>query len=226
MSGRPPGISCPTSRAPGWISRRVAGSTPPRGERGLRRHAPVAAPRCAHIGPSSASSRSLKAKAEPKKERTPRLDDAGLPHRTLALAGLACARCGGRRGVLALKGTKHHVVTDKRGSPLAVLLSTANVHDKKCALPLLDAIQPIHNGRGGAHAGLASQPQAVAHPRGAPGRHSPGPRSPGLQPHPAAESCRALSKGVLNAEPTAVPRAARPLEGRAGVAAPRGARTG
>lgn len=47
------------------------------------------------------------------------------------------------------KGTKHHVVTDKRGRSLAVLLSAANVHDKRCALPLLDAIRPVHNGRRG-----------------------------------------------------------------------------
>uniref|UniRef100_UPI0013900426 IS5 family transposase n=1 Tax=Myxococcus sp. CA027 TaxID=2651866 RepID=UPI0013900426 len=47
------------------------------------------------------------------------------------------------------KGTKHHVVTDRKGSPLAVLLSAANVHDKKCALPLLDAIPSAHNGRRG-----------------------------------------------------------------------------
>jgi IS5 family transposase len=32
---------------------------------------------------------------------------------------------------------------------LAVLLSAANVHDKKRALPLIDAIPPVHNGRRG-----------------------------------------------------------------------------
>lgn len=38
---------------------------------------------------------------EPKKERTPRRDWAGLLRRTFALDGFACARCGGRRRVLA-----------------------------------------------------------------------------------------------------------------------------
>ncbi|WNG44525.1 ATP-dependent helicase HrpA [Archangium minus] len=38
---------------------------------------------------------------EPKKERTPRLDWAGLLRRTFALDVFACSRCGGRRQVLA-----------------------------------------------------------------------------------------------------------------------------
>ncbi|EPX61523.1 ATP-dependent helicase HrpA [Cystobacter fuscus DSM 2262] len=38
---------------------------------------------------------------EPKKERTPRLDWAGLLRRTFALDVFACASCGGRRQVLA-----------------------------------------------------------------------------------------------------------------------------
>nr|WP_225887793.1 IS5 family transposase [Myxococcus xanthus] len=47
------------------------------------------------------------------------------------------------------KGSKHHVLTDRKGSPLAVLLSAANVHDKKRALPLVDAVPPVHTGRRG-----------------------------------------------------------------------------
>ena len=38
---------------------------------------------------------------EPRKERTPRLDQAGLLRRTFALDVFACLRCGGRRRVLA-----------------------------------------------------------------------------------------------------------------------------
>ena len=38
---------------------------------------------------------------EPRKERTPRLDWAGLLKRTFALDVFACLRCGGRRRVLA-----------------------------------------------------------------------------------------------------------------------------
>jgi transposase len=45
-------------------------------------------------------------------------------------------------------GSKHHLVVDRRGLPLATLLSAANVHDKREALPLLDAIFPIKGPRG------------------------------------------------------------------------------
>ncbi|WP_395856984.1 IS5 family transposase [Cystobacter fuscus] len=45
-------------------------------------------------------------------------------------------------------GSKHHLVVDHRGLPLATLLSAANVHDKRKALPLLDAILPIKGPRG------------------------------------------------------------------------------
>jgi hypothetical protein len=45
-------------------------------------------------------------------------------------------------------GSKHHLVVDRRGLPLAILLSAANVHDKREALPLLDAILPIKGPRG------------------------------------------------------------------------------
>ena len=38
---------------------------------------------------------------EPKKERTPRLDWAGLLGRTFALDVFACASCGGRRQEMA-----------------------------------------------------------------------------------------------------------------------------
>ena len=40
-------------------------------------------------------------RVEPTKERTPRLDWAGLLRRTFALDVFACVRCGGRRRVLA-----------------------------------------------------------------------------------------------------------------------------
>src|SRR5688572_21966113 len=45
-------------------------------------------------------------------------------------------------------GSKHHLVVDRKGLPLAVLLSAANVHDKSEALLLLDAIGPIRGARG------------------------------------------------------------------------------
>ncbi len=64
---------------------------------------------------------------EPRKERTPRLDQAGLLRRTFALDVLACLRCGGRRRVLAYVkgagGVRHtygsHLAM--RGVPLKVI---------------------------------------------------------------------------------------------------------
>jgi transposase len=40
-------------------------------------------------------------------------------------------------------GTKHHVITDARGIPLAVTVTGANRHDVTQLLPLVDAIPPI-----------------------------------------------------------------------------------
>jgi putative transposase len=39
----------------------------------------------------------------------------------------------------AKSGTKRHILTDRRGVPLAVTVSGANVHDMRMALPTLDA---------------------------------------------------------------------------------------
>ena len=41
------------------------------------------------------------------------------------------------------KGSKHHVITDAKGTPLAVTLTGANRHDVAQALPLVDAIPPV-----------------------------------------------------------------------------------
>ncbi|MBV1838711.1 transposase [Acetobacter estunensis] len=40
-------------------------------------------------------------------------------------------------------GTKRHIVTDRQGIPLTVLLSGANVHDSRMLDPLLDALPSI-----------------------------------------------------------------------------------
>lgn len=45
-------------------------------------------------------------------------------------------------------GSKYHLVVDRNGIPLAVRLSTANVHDSTQLLPLVDAIPPIIGLRG------------------------------------------------------------------------------
>jgi transposase len=46
-------------------------------------------------------------------------------------------------------GSKHHLITDARGIPLAVILTKANRHDVTQLLPLLDKIPPVR-GRPGA----------------------------------------------------------------------------
>ncbi len=40
-------------------------------------------------------------------------------------------------------GSKHHLITDGRGTPLAVLLTGGNRNDVTQLLPLLDAIPPV-----------------------------------------------------------------------------------
>src|SRR2546421_7358428 len=45
-------------------------------------------------------------------------------------------------------GSKLHVLCDRRGLPLAVLVSAANTHDSHLLLPLLDAYAPIRSRRG------------------------------------------------------------------------------
>jgi transposase len=46
-------------------------------------------------------------------------------------------------------GTKRHLVTDARGTPLGFCLSGANRHDSKMLAPTLDAIPPLRNGQRG-----------------------------------------------------------------------------
>ncbi len=46
-------------------------------------------------------------------------------------------------------GTKRHLVTDARGTPLGFLLTGANRHDSPQMVPTLDAIPPLNTGRRG-----------------------------------------------------------------------------
>jgi transposase len=41
-------------------------------------------------------------------------------------------------------GSKHHLITDARGIPLATILTPANAHDVTQLLPLVSAIKPLH----------------------------------------------------------------------------------
>ena len=47
------------------------------------------------------------------------------------------------------QGTKRHLVVDRQGTPLAVLVTAANVHDCKMLEEAMDAIPPVYNGRPG-----------------------------------------------------------------------------
>lgn len=46
------------------------------------------------------------------------------------------------------KGSKYHLLTEGRGLPLVILLSAANVHDKKRVFALFDTVPPIKGPRG------------------------------------------------------------------------------
>lgn len=46
-------------------------------------------------------------------------------------------------------GSKRHLIVDGQGTPLAIDHTGANVHDSEMALPLVDAIPPIKQPRGG-----------------------------------------------------------------------------
>ncbi len=45
-------------------------------------------------------------------------------------------------------GSKRHLVSDRRGAPLAVALTAANVHDSKVFEELVDAVEPIRRPAG------------------------------------------------------------------------------
>ena len=46
-------------------------------------------------------------------------------------------------------GSKHHLLVERQGIPLAVAVTTANVHDSQMLVPMLDAVVPIRTGRRG-----------------------------------------------------------------------------
>jgi transposase len=46
------------------------------------------------------------------------------------------------------KGTKRHLISDRRGVPLALIVTAANVHDSMAFEELIDAVEPIKRPRG------------------------------------------------------------------------------
>jgi hypothetical protein len=67
------------------------------------------------------------------------------------MRGRLLARSGVKRGLhtgpspvdRGRAGSKHHVITDGQGTPLAVLLTGGNRNDVTQLLPLLDAVPPV-----------------------------------------------------------------------------------
>jgi IS5 family transposase len=78
-------------------------------------------------------------------------------HRLLALQP-RFGKCGGEKGGDAVglnptdrgkSGSKRYLLTDRNGVPLAVVLSSANVHDSIVLEELVDAVEPVRgSGKG------------------------------------------------------------------------------
>nr|WP_157774704.1 IS5 family transposase [Melittangium boletus] len=97
-------------------------------------------------------SRSVRGITPPVAQRTGPPGETRLEPRSVRLKQRASPKKGARTGPnptdRGRAGSTHHVVVDRRGLPLAALLSAANVHDKREALPLLDAVPPVQGPRG------------------------------------------------------------------------------
>jgi IS5 family transposase len=48
---------------------------------------------------------------------------------------------------MAKPGSKHRLLVDRYGIPLAIEVTAANVHDRRMLAPMLDAVRPIRTGR-------------------------------------------------------------------------------
>jgi IS5 family transposase len=68
-------------------------------------------------------------------------DVARQRERAGSLGGEQTGKDPTNRGKL---GTKRHIVVDRNGLPLAVIISGANVHDSKMLEETVDAIPPLH----------------------------------------------------------------------------------
>jgi transposase len=69
----------------------------------------------------------------------------GFPERPCPRGGEATGPNPTDRGK---SGTKRHLLVDREGVPLAVILSGAHVHDSQMLEPTLDAVEPIKRPRG------------------------------------------------------------------------------
>jgi transposase len=80
----------------------------------------------------------------------------GGPHRLVARpdrlvvgpGGFGGAQTGPNPTDRGKSGSKRHLVTDAKGTPLAIVHTGANCHDSNMAIPLIDAIPPIKRPHG------------------------------------------------------------------------------
>jgi hypothetical protein len=93
-------------------------------------------------------------KAAPSSSRPPRRSRPDRLGACLTRFGFhPCQKGGPKTGAnptdKGKKGTKRHLISDRRGVPLAVMTSAANVHDSMVFEELIDAVEPIkRSGRG------------------------------------------------------------------------------
>ena len=74
------------------------------------------------------------------------LSEVGASGKPGAVQGSATVPIPTDRGKV---GTKRHLVTDARGTPLGPIVNGANCHDSPLMAPTLDAIPPVRSGRRG-----------------------------------------------------------------------------
>ena len=72
----------------------------------------------------------------------------GLAHQCFSASSFWGQKTGPNPTDRAKAGSKHHIITDAQGIPLAVRLTGANAHDVTQALELVDAIPAVKGKRG------------------------------------------------------------------------------
>ena len=84
----------------------------------------------------------------PRRSRPDRLDagEPGQPELGREKGGAAVGPNPTDKGK---PGSKHHLLVDREGIPLAAAVTAANVHDSRMLEPLLDAVVPVRTGRRG-----------------------------------------------------------------------------
>lgn len=104
---------------------------------------------------------------------------AGRGGQRLATRGFWGAKTGPNPTDRAKAGSKHHLITDAQGVPLAAILTGANAHDVTQLLPLVDAIPPVRGKVGRPR----QRPDATQGDRGYASKpHARELRSRGIQP--------------------------------------------